>query len=101
MARYCSHFPDDNFVFQDDNAPIHRARVEKEHMVETVLHGMEWPAQSPDLNIIENVWHRIKHELQNMFKTSPHVSCWKLLFATEIPIYYIQDLYKSIPKHLK
>jgi len=52
-------------------------------MVETDLHGMEWPAQSPDLHIIENVWHRIKHELQNMFKTSPHVSCWKLLFATD------------------
>ena len=64
MARYCSHFSDDNFVFQDDNAPINRAHVEKEYMVEADLHGMEWPAQCPDLNIIENVWHRIKHELQ-------------------------------------
>jgi hypothetical protein len=25
---------------------------------------MEWPAQSTDINIIENVWHKIKHELQ-------------------------------------
>ena len=25
---------------------------------------MEWPSQSPDLNITENVWHKIKHELQ-------------------------------------
>jgi hypothetical protein len=33
-------------------------------MVEADLHGMEWPAQCPDLNIIENVWHKIKHELQ-------------------------------------
>ena len=42
---------------------------------------------------------------KNMFKTSPHVSCWKLLFETygltAIPIYYIQDAYKSIPKRLK
>ena len=29
------HFPDDNYVFQDDNAPMHRARVVKEYMEET------------------------------------------------------------------
>ena len=54
----------------------------QEYMAETDLHGMEWSAQSPDLNIIGNVWHKIKHE-------------------HEIPIYYIQDLYKSIPKRLR
>ena len=36
------HFPDDNYVFQDDNAPIHRApRVVKEYIEETDLYGME------------------------------------------------------------
>jgi hypothetical protein len=58
------HFPDDNYVFQDDNVPIHRARVVKEYLEEADLHGMEWPVQSPDLKIIENAWHKIKHELQ-------------------------------------
>ena len=51
-------------------------------MAETDVHGMEWSTQSPDLKIIGNAWHKIKHE-------------------HEIPIYYIQDLYKSIPKSLK
>jgi hypothetical protein len=73
-------------------------------MVEADLHGMEWPAQSPDLNIIENVWHKIKHELQ---KHVQNITSRQLLETaicnrwTEIPMYYIQDLYKSIPKHLK
>jgi len=92
-------------VFQGDNAPVHGARLVKEYMEETDLYGMEWPAQSPDLNIIENVWHKIKHgvlknHVQNvtsrkLFETVNH-NIW-----TEIPIDYIQDLYKSIPKRPK
>jgi hypothetical protein len=27
-------------------------------------HGMVWPAQSPDINVIENCWLRIKRTLQ-------------------------------------
>ena len=50
-------------MFQGDNAHAHGARLVKEYMEETDLYGMEWPAQSPDLNIIENVWHKIEHEL--------------------------------------
>ena len=38
------HFPDNNYFFQDDNAPVHRSRV-------TLIKNMSWPAQSPDLYI--------------------------------------------------
>ena len=45
----------DSFVFQEDNARPHRARlVEKMLEVETMQH-MEWPACSPDPNPIEHV----------------------------------------------
>ena len=37
---------------------------------------MEWPAQSTDINIIENVWHKIKHELQ---KHVQHITSRQLL----------------------
>jgi hypothetical protein len=30
------HFPDDNYAFQDDNARVHRARLVKEYMEETM-----------------------------------------------------------------
>jgi len=48
-------FPAEDGIFQDDNAPIHAARVVQsrfdEHDYE--VEHLPWPAQSPDLNIIE------------------------------------------------
>jgi transposase len=44
------------YVFQHDNASIHRARSTTEFLVELEIPTMDWPALSPDLNPIENVW---------------------------------------------
>ena len=48
------HFPDNDYIFQDDNAPVHRARTVQNFRTENELKSMNWPAQSPDLNVVEN-----------------------------------------------
>ena len=58
------HFADNNYIFQDNNAPVHRARIVQDFRRNNQLKSMNWPAQSPDLNIIENCWWRLKRELQ-------------------------------------
>jgi len=33
------HFPDDSYIFQDDNAPVHRARVVHAYRTQNNIHG--------------------------------------------------------------
>jgi hypothetical protein len=58
------HFPANKYVFQDDNAPAHRARIAQQYKQENRIHSMSWKAQSLDLNITENVWLHLTRELK-------------------------------------
>jgi hypothetical protein len=44
-----------DFLYQQGNASIHVSRETRQLLAEQNVSLMEWPARSPDLNLIENV----------------------------------------------
>jgi hypothetical protein len=52
-------FGERNFIFQDDNCHVHRARVVREFLDEQGVRTLPWPSKSPDLNPIQNIWGRM------------------------------------------
>lgn len=45
-----------NFEFQQDNAPVHTSEKCKKWFRDNNIKLIDWPAHSPDMNPIENLW---------------------------------------------
>lgn len=51
------------WVWQQDNAPAHHSHVTQNFLSEKVPRSVEWPAKSPDLSPIEQVWDYMKDKI--------------------------------------
>ncbi len=58
-------FKDADFIFQQDLAPAHTAKSTKGWLNDHGVGVLDWPANSPDLNPIENLWGIVKRKMRN------------------------------------
>ncbi len=57
-------YGDADFIFQQDLTPAHTAEDTKSWLNDHGVGVLDWPANSPDLNI-ENLWSIIKRKMRN------------------------------------
>ncbi len=58
-------FKDADFIFQQDLAPAHPAKSTRSWLNDHGVGVLDWPANSPDLNPIENIWAIVKRKMRN------------------------------------
>lgn len=93
----------DIWTFVQDNASIHSSNYSKSWLEANDVHVLQWPAKSPDLNIIENVWGTMARKVYAHGRQYSNVG--ELSDAIQIawdnmPNAYIKTLYTSIPRRL-
>ena len=88
--------------FQQDNAPYHRSKGTKQWFDEQKIEVIDWPAQSPDLNPIENLWDQISLSIQEK-SPSNHSELWNAILSTRdsIDINQLHTLIDSMPQRCK
>ncbi len=88
-------------IFQQDNAKPHSAHITKSWLRRKRVQVLDWPACSPDLSPIENVWRILKRKMrQRRPRTVAHLKTCLQEEWDKITPETLHHLVSSVPKRL-
>ena len=86
-----------------DNDPKHTSKLTQNWLKNNNVHHWKTPPQSPDLNLIELVWHELKTYVRSQKPTTKELLCqticyfWNEILTPEKCQTYINHLPKVLP----
>jgi hypothetical protein len=100
-----SQFGTNAWVFQDDGASAHRAKKTRAFLAErcmTLSSDLHWPAHSPDLSPIENLWGILKRDIP-VSKCGNADQLWNAAQEVwdAIPMETVNELIDSVDRRLR
>jgi transposase len=91
-----------DYVFMQDNAPCHTARISREFFASKGLNVLPHPPQSPDLNPIEHIWMRIDEIMtKNPASSIPDLKAKLNIAWSELGLDVVQQYVNSMPRRLQ
>ena len=94
-------------IFQQDNAAVHTAHRVHDFFHAQHVQALDWPPHSPDLNIIEHVWHYLKGAMRTLPVARNKEELWSNVelvlqhMWSEEMTNKIQTLYASLPRRME
>ncbi|CAF3082370.1 unnamed protein product [Rotaria sp. Silwood2] len=89
-------------IFQHDNAKPHVSAKTKAYLKKNRINVLLWSANSPDINMIENVWSIIDDKLlKYSISSTEQLKNAMIKIWNEISIETIKKLYSSVPDRLE
>ncbi|XP_011270416.1 hypothetical protein CAOG_08786 [Capsaspora owczarzaki ATCC 30864] len=91
-------------IFMHDNTPCHKRKDVAKWFETNQITVLDWPANSPDLNPIENAWNMVKNKIYQEREIKSKAALWERFQAVYEEVLtpeVCRDLISSMPRRIQ